>query len=283
MKITVPGNLLLFGEYVITYPGGLGIAVATEEKLIVETSPAAQLTISGNYGNESYNWTNGKPFPNPLISHIVSSLKLYPAIHIHLDSSQFYYVDGTKKGYGSSAAITIGLLYALLEGKIGNVDQLCTRALHLHRSFQGGKGSGYDIFTSCMGGVGLFTGGVLPEWKPLDPKLYDGIYLLRGSRSCNTRTAIKQLKQFESLHPIRMEKYLNTSNTLIRQLTSSLRPFHRASLLNRWINRHISQQIEWENLSVKPLGAGGEIGAALSPYQDGSKLRISSEGVQCRP
>lgn len=281
MKITIPGNLLLFGEYAITYPGGLGISAATEEKLIVTCAPATQLKISGRYGKEYFNWTKGKEYPNPLIQHIVMSLNVYPALHIDLDSSQFYYPDGTKKGFGSSAAVTIGLLYALSEGKFETIEQLRKQALKLHRDFQGGKGSGYDIFTSCMGGVGLFTGGEFPSWKSLDSVLFENIYLLRGSRSCDTRSAIKQLKQFEAANPRRIEKYLKTSNMLTRQLAHSLRPFHRASILNRWINRQISQRIEWESLSVKPLGAGGEIGAALSPYTDSKKLRISSLGVQC--
>ncbi|ADI38476.1 putative phosphomevalonate kinase [Waddlia chondrophila 2032/99] len=281
MRITVPGNMLLFGEYAITYPDGLGIAAATKEKLIIDILPASQLTISGEYGNETYRWTKGDPFPSRLIEHIVSTLNLSPSLHIHLDARQFYYPDGTKKGYGSSAAVTIGLLSALLEGQIGSIDQLAWHALQLHRSFQGGRGSGYDIYASCLGGVGLFKNSNPPEWQPLNPDLYREIYLLRGAYSCDTRSVLKELKHFETAHPLQIKKYIKTSNALIQQLSLSLRLFHRASLLNRWINRHLAQKIQWEEISVKPLGAGGEIGAALTPMEHSKPLHISLEGVQC--
>ena len=177
--------------------------------------------------------------------------------------------------------MTVGLLYALLQGRIGSMEKFAAHALQLHRSFQGGKGSGYDIYTSIMGGAGLFTGGEVPQWSPICPDLYQDIHLLRGARACRTHSALAELHSFEASEPKRLEKYLRTSNTLTQQLTHSLRSFHKASRINRWINRHLSQPIPWEDLEIKPLGAGGELGAAIGPVKQGQRLAISQRGVQC--
>lgn len=281
MRILVPGNLLLFGEYAITFPKGLGIAVATQEKLTVETKPADQLTISGTYGNQNYLWTVDEPFPNHLIEHIVTTLKRFPKLHLHIDSSEFYHPDGTKKGFGSSAATTIGLTFALMHKEIHTEDELIRIALDLHRTFQGGKGSGYDILTSCKGGAGLFQGGQTPYWKPLNPYLYRGMYLVKGETACNTRSTLDLLSQFEARYPERVQQFIKVSNQLVRRLSQSMRCFSRSIAVNHWINRNLSQTIPWGPESIKPLGAGGEIGATFTKLKGSELLRINPRGVQC--
>lgn len=282
MRILVPGNLLLFGEYAVTYPKGLGIAVATQEKLSVETKPADQLTISGIYGDTEYYWTVGDPFPNKLLEHIVTTLKRFPKLHLHIDSSEFYHPDGSKKGFGSSAATTIGLAYALMHKEIHTEDELINLTLDLHRSFQGGRGSGYDIVTSCKGGAGLFQGGQTPYWKPLNPFLYRGMYLIRGKSSCNTRSTLDQLKKFETQSPERIQQFIKVSNQLVSSLSQSMHCFSRSIVVNHWINHSLSQEIPWDPKTIKPLGAGGEIGASFSKLDGSELLRINPRGVQCQ-
>lgn len=281
MRILVPGNLLLFGEYAVSYPKGLGIAVATQEKISVETKPADQLTISGSYGNTHYYWTVGDSFPNKLLKHIVTTLKRFPKLHIHMDSSELYYPDGSKKGFGSSAATTIGLAYALIHNEIHTDNELINLTLDLHKSFQGGRGSGYDIVTSCKGGAGLFRGGLTPRWKPLNPLLYSGMYLVKGKNSCNTRTTLDQLQKFEIESPKRIQQFIRVSNQLVTRLSQSMHCFSRSIVVNHWINHHLTQEIPWGPETIKPLGAGGEIGASLEKIEGSELLRISPRGVQC--
>ena len=278
MKITVPGNLLLFGEYAITYPGGLGIAVATDAKVVVESSPADQLSISGTFGNKTYRWTEGSPFPSPLVEYIVKTLNVFPSRHIHIDSSAFYYPDGRKKGYGSSAAVTIGLACALLEP--ADKEALLAQSLKLHRGFQGGKGSGYDIYASCNGGAGLFKGGEVPTWEPLQPGLFQTLHLLRGEHPCDTRQALQHLQQFEKQKPNDFTDFLNRSNAMVNDLSHSLESFQKSIELNHWINARLPQELPWREETIKPLGAGGEIGATLSPLPDSEPLIISQDGIQ---
>jgi phosphomevalonate kinase len=283
LKFSVPGNLLLFGEYAVVYPGGLGIAIATEEKLIVEITPSKKFSISGIFAGKDYCWNAGDPFPNPLLQHIVTTLNRTPKAHIHLDSSQFYYEDGTKKGYGSSAAATIGLTYALMHEELESISELATTALELHRSLQGGRGSGYDILTSCMGGAGLFCGGECPTWTPLDTTLYQNISLVRGPNPCDSKNAVEKLTVFASKVPARFEKYMRTSNTLVAKLTHSLHSFPYSVSLNRWINRQLDLSLPWKKNDIKPLGAGGELGALLYPIPNSFPLNISTCGVQWNP
>lgn len=281
MKIVVPGNLLLFGEYAITYPGGLGIAVATKEKLTIRCKPSPKFKLTGCYGDHEYQWSEGSAFPTPLLEHILSRLNTYPNQHIHIDSSEFYYKDGTKKGLGSSAAATVGLTYALKYPVISSKEELIKHALKLHQSFQGGKGSGYDIFTSVYGGAGLFEKQRFPIWKSLNQNLYHNFYLVRGKTSCNTRASLALLEEYALKNPEKLRKFLSVSNRLVSRLTASLRLFRFAANLNYWINTQLSQSLSWKPPAIKAIGAGGELGITLDRTSSAHPLRISAMGVQC--
>ncbi len=282
MRIIVPGNLLLFGEYAVACPEGLGIAVATKEKLTVNITPSAQFKLTGRYGHHEYEWIQGSGnYPSPLLEYILKQLNTFPNQHIHIDSSEFYYPDGTKKGFGSSAAATVGLAYALKYEELFSKEELIKLALRLHQSFQKGKGSGYDIFTSVHGGAGLFTKKPFPSWKPLNQDLYSNFYLIRGNGSCNTQSSLQELENFALKNPAELRKFLSVSNRLVGKLATSLRLFSLAAKLNIRMNTRLSQNLSWKSSSIKALGAGGEIGITLDPSLSLHPLQISSQGVQC--
>ncbi len=280
MKIIVPGNLLLFGEYAITLSGGIGLAAATDTSLVIEIRPASEFILTGTFEDETYRFTKGQSYPNSLIKHILSELNHYPNLHIHIDSSAFCYQDGTKKGLGSSAAATVGLTFALLQDQLKRepklIEELFPVALRIHRTFQGGKGSGYDILTSIMGGMGVFESGTLPSWTPIDPQPYNGVSLIRGKGSCNTKNALLKLSQIDSLL---LQKFVRVSNKVVKLGTQSPHTFVHARRLNHWINHQLGIPIQWINTDIKALGAGFELGATLSGT--GEPLKISTKGVRC--
>ena len=192
--LSVPANLLLLGEYAVTEEGGLGIALAASPRACVSVEEGASLEIAGAMGPTSFAWSEGREAAPPLIEACLSETrKLLEArraaegaqgssgdparglgARIHIDSSAFFAADGSKLGFGSSAAVAVGLCAALL--RIGGLeggaleDSVFPAALAAHRRAQGGRGSGYDVAASRHGGLGLFEGGSSPRWTPLpDP------------------------------------------------------------------------------------------------------------------
>ncbi|HUX36747.1 MAG TPA: hypothetical protein VMV44_02475 [Rectinemataceae bacterium] len=189
--LSVPANLLLLGEYAVTEEGGLGIALATSPRALVSLEDGVSLEIFGKMGPSSFAWREDREAAPPLIDaclaearrHLKTKLDAagdgyrlgWPLGHegarIHIDSSAFFAADGSKLGFGSSAAVAVGLCAALL--RLGGLEgetletAIFPVALAAHRRAQGGRGSGYDVAASRHGGLGLFEGGASPRWTPL--------------------------------------------------------------------------------------------------------------------
>jgi len=233
-------------------------------------------------------------------------------IKIIIDSSNFYYDNGRKKGYGSSAAVTVGLTYLLLHhaySKTPNlVEEVFPLALGIHRSFQGGKGSGYDIATSLFGSAGLFTGGAMPSWKPIATPWMDSLFITRGDDEASTKKAVSRFNQYKEKNPEEATHFLQQSNELVEKmaactnLPSAKEAFEKGSALNRWIHEKIGVSSEGPQLyqllqnyrakgfPAKALGAGGEIAAVLMTNEDDTllgqssqlePLEISRRGLRC--
>ena len=144
MRITAPGNLLLLGEYAVLEPGGLGLALAVEKRVRIETSRSDRLVIAGTWGREEVLWTeDAGPDSSPLLTAVVEESRDWirtqrpgirgarPGIRearwegasaagasipdftqlspmgIVVDSTALFTSDGIKAGYGSSAAVAI--------------------------------------------------------------------------------------------------------------------------------------------------------------------------------
>lgn len=92
-----------------------------------------------------------------------------PRLHAVIDTSGFFAAaTGKKLGLGSSAAATLLVTATLFQaGGIDPVrmrDAVIATAIRSHRRAHGGRGSGYDIATSGLGGVVHFEGGATPRW-----------------------------------------------------------------------------------------------------------------------
>lgn len=137
-----------------------------------------------------------------LVAPKVIDSEALPPASITLDTREFFQstVGGSVKlGLGSSAALTVALTEALghwtpeVEGQAGvDLGQL----LDLHRSFQGGRGSGIDLAASFTGGVveyRLTEGGRTPTARPLE--LPEGLLLvfLWTGRSASTAGFLARL------------------------------------------------------------------------------------------
>ncbi len=198
-RLTVPGNLLLAGEYAVLEEGGLGAAVAVEPRLTVTVFPDDHWLIDGRWVGGQERWdpeSGGEPtFAGRVFLKALELLEArgdergrrwsrrVPTARIEIDSSDFFDSSGRKLGYGSSAALAAGLTAAL--ARLGDRDETLVHqmAVAAHRSAQGGAGSGYDVTVSWFGGFGLFVGGAEPTWQPSGADL-PRLALFPGPKRC---------------------------------------------------------------------------------------------------
>lgn len=181
IEARAPGKLVIVGEYAVLY-GAPGIAVA------VDVRARARLESRSGHDSELLIPDTGQRFrfhadlaaglrwegPSPgalglPLESCITTLKAHrllpqtgtlPACRIELDTAAFHGADASgqriKLGLGSSAAITVALMGALLQfvhaapQPPASLSALCREA---HRHLQGGSGSGIDISTAIAGGV----------------------------------------------------------------------------------------------------------------------------------
>jgi phosphomevalonate kinase len=307
-RLSVPGNLLLLGEYAVLEPGGLGLAIAPDRRITIEVADCDTLAIQGILGTRHTSWTEGSFEENPFVSSVVDVCKTWfrskgidaPTGSIRIDSSQFYSSKHGKLGYGSSAAVSVGLTASLLEladtPDEHGADDLFTLALEGHRRAQGGRGSGYDIATSLHGCTGLFSGGDHPKWTPVKLSWLPHIYLFQGENTVSTSNSVQRYQIWKEENPHQASDFLEESNHSVRGFasaktwTEATTHFLRCKELGLQIGKAIGVPAEIESSSsdfsgwCKALGAGNEIGALLSqsPVHDHDlqEIEIAEGGVR---
>ncbi len=142
-----------------------------------------------------------------------------PPVSITVDSASLYTPEGRKLGFGSSAAATVGTVAALLAAiDIDPVEERRFTALLAtvaHRDSQGGAGSGYDVATSCYGGVGLFTGGEWPTYRRLDPTWLPRLGVRSGEFAESTSGAIRRFRAALGDDSVNIEALLSESDRAV--------------------------------------------------------------------
>jgi phosphomevalonate kinase len=309
MRLTVPGNLLILGEYAVTEEGGLGLALAVDRMVVVESAPASRLIVEGSWGSGTFRWTTESADGSPLITAIVETWHEHLAernsgkdpegAHISVDSSAFF-TSGRKSGFGSSAAVTVGLTCALLHHSGFRGRELFRHASRLalsaHRRAQGGKGSGYDVYASLYGGFGLFVGGREPSWQSLQLPWLPPLFLFHGSASVSTPNSITFYERWKRSNPRDLRKHLNDSNRSVQAFLDAENwaqgRRHFAALKNLGlrlgeqigVSAAISAPRSLQPELCKALGAGNELAIyiAETPPDDPAvePVTVSAGGVQ---
>jgi phosphomevalonate kinase len=118
-----------------------------------------------------------------------------------LSTRAFFDAPGSKLGLGSSAALTVALTGAL-HRHLGLPQASLAELVRLHRTVQGGRGSGVDIGAAHTGGVVIYTGGDTdaPAATPvtLPPELH-WCCVFTG-RSASTPRMLAQLRDWRRDH-----------------------------------------------------------------------------------
>ncbi|MEI6385835.1 MAG: hypothetical protein WCQ50_04315 [Spirochaetota bacterium] len=229
-----------------------------------------------------------------------ASLWPFAPARIVVDSSAFFSADGSKRGLGSSAATAVALVAALLA--LGGLEDEDLRrasyplALAAHRSFQGGRGSGYDVAASCFGGLGLFTGGATPSWEALvggapgrrlSPAALPSLALFRGPKAVSSPESVGLYQAWRLAHPGAFRDFLAASQAGVLTLADTDNPAKALEALKQAARRGLElgaaigvpadfgAEGSYEGprdgggpassqLVIKALGAGNELGLKAS-------------------
>lgn len=256
IKCSVPGNLLLFGEYFITQPNNKGVCMAINTRATLSISVLPQsvkntlendivskratikniLSLESKFENHTRTWKTPhtckmfaiaeklfeeyKPvyqnqYPKENVKNSNNfNVPFIPRtnvfIHASIDTNNFFsnsLLDSsvsTKLGIGSSDASAI--LCCVLVLIINNInpfvclDILAQHASQTHFLWQDRKGSGYGIYTSIYGGMGIFTkqnqsiGQGIWENLTFPKSIY--WYLFSNNTNVSSRKAIVKFKQW---------------------------------------------------------------------------------------
>jgi phosphomevalonate kinase len=186
---SAPGKLLLLGEYaVLDGAPALVAAVDRRARAVIEShaesdirvlAPDLDIDARASVGPDgALQWDDAAAAAR---LHLVAGvLGAMPAAHregyrLTLSTRDFFDTPGTKLGLGSSAALTVALAGAL-RSHLGLPRPSLAELVRLHRTMQGGRGSGVDIAAALAGGVVVYTGGdtSVPQATPvaLPPTLH---------------------------------------------------------------------------------------------------------------
>lgn len=324
LRVSAPANLLLLGEYAVLEEGGLGLAVAPEARargvaravrasgrgsgMLADNGPPHPVSrVRGVTPAETLVW----PGDTGILGGVADRLeRVLGALHepreIEIDTRALFRADGRKRGFGSSAALTV-VLTALWSRLAGSADPGATfdedflhLAIDAHRAAQGGRGSGYDVATSVTGGFVLFTGGAVPRARRVRLPWLPPLAIFPGPDPVATGGAVARYRAWATSHPVDHATFVGRSNELVTTFicagtwAEALPVFaeYRALTVELGERIGVSARIEsapraldHPGTEAKAVGAGNELGVALLGGSTNSPaglepLKVASEGVR---
>ncbi|WPM05653.1 phosphomevalonate kinase [Borreliella sinica] len=280
INFSVPGNLLLMGEYAILEEKGLGLAIAINKRAFFsfKKSDSWRFFSKNKEIDDFFLIEDKNDFVFKMFAYLNQNcffnLERF-AYDVYIDTSNFFFNDGTKKGFGSSAVVAIGIVCGLFliynATNIFDKGEIFKYCLEAYRHSQGGIGSGYDIATSIFGGVIEFEGGFAPKCRQLDFIEFNDFYLLRGLQSVKTTASIYEYnKHRDSIldfiwkYNSEIKKLVSSVNSSKSSLISSLKIAKELGLaIGEAIGVSAALPPSFEHLQdqcdlIKALGAGNE-------------------------
>jgi len=163
---TVPGKLMIAGEYAVLAPDGCCLAVAVGQLARWRLAqPAGEAILTLQAFDKTWQWPVAAllqgQLPQGLGSFAAGALRAaaerwpatlpLPSMDLQVAGS----VGGAKLGLGTSAAVTVAVLsaWAAAQHQLTEPADLAALGRQVHHTLQNGQGSGYDVTTQAMGGV----------------------------------------------------------------------------------------------------------------------------------
>lgn len=171
LAASAPGKLVLLGEYAVL-EGAPALVLAVNRRVGVRLSPASgsaweivsptlRLDARLQLRDGAAGWIGDAPAELAWVATLLAQIPQIahaPPCRVELDSVPFYFEHAgrhEKLGLGSSAALVVALLGAL-HAHARLAPPALAEAMAVHRTIQGGRGSGIDIAASFAGGLSRF-------------------------------------------------------------------------------------------------------------------------------
>ncbi|MCL6570529.1 MAG: phosphomevalonate kinase [Bacillus sp. (in: Bacteria)] len=194
-RVTVPGKLLIAGEYAVIEPNQQAVVIAVNRYITATIEPSKQNKLSlPQFGMDNITWEDsGKEVQFSIVDQRLrfiqnsimitnqflreNSVTLYP-FHLTIDSALDDPSTGRKYGLGSSAAIVVAVVSAMLmlygeQEAPPTLAQVFKLSAIAHLKTQK-NGSGVDIAASTFGGWLVYS-SFNPKW--VGDELQEGINL----------------------------------------------------------------------------------------------------------
>ena len=284
MKAVAPGKAVLTGEYSVL-AGGPAVVLATNSfvSISLESTGSESWTFE-TLGFESVpELVSPNRLPSSSGSSLISAiLKKFGFVTLRdlsdegllpskiiTDSSSFF-LSGKKLGLGSSAAVCTASYRLLCQ--VLNREPNIKEAIDIHRTWQGGAGSGLDVAASWHGQIISFQNAesqqfyLPPEiwiefvWTGKSSTTFDHIRKFQSLNGKQNKKALESLKESSQT----TKENFHLQNLLHYQKT--LKEFDDACGLNIFSPEHnkLGTIAHQNGLAYKPCGAGGgDIGVAF--------------------
>lgn len=311
IRVEVPGKLMICGEYAVI-EGAPAILAPSHHRAIVTIDLAEEChtVISSLFPNriEHFRLTpEGTRFtPEPedqaqvaLLRCVLDSMLMHrqikadmPLCEICIDSAQFVEPSsGDKLGAGSSAAVCVALVRALLEWNCRAVNDplVFNLAAKAHSLFQNGRGSNADIATCTYGQLlcyqsskssllnwpqGLLIASIWTGASASTTHMLQRLNLWQASNSddyAQHMTAMKAIAVEVANLFFGAKSNADAIVTQVREYTSLLESMAAAADLSVFSDTHrrLADRAVAQRLVYKPSGAGGgDYGLVLTTNAD---------------
>lgn len=254
IEARAPGKLVIVGEYAVLH-GAPGISVAIDvyalARLESRSGDDSELVVPDTGERFRFHrdmagglrWVGPSPGALALpLESCIATLRAHgllphaeelPACRVELDTAAFHGKDASgqriKLGLGSSAAVTVALMGALLRlagGTLQPPDKLSALCREAHRSLQGGSGSGIDISTAVAGGVisiEFAAGSDVPQESSLSWP--DDLHMLPvwSGNSASTPAMLGRLRTYREQQPAACASHLRRLGDIASRSVSAWR------------------------------------------------------------
>jgi phosphomevalonate kinase len=241
MQVSVPGKLILFGEYAVLFGAPAAVAAIDRRAVVTLRSFAgngwevaapglvAQRARLEVEPDNTVRWHDEKlgrdafGLIDKLLRGIGESgsidLVNLPPLAVTLDTRAFFESAGgweSKLGLGSSAALTVAFVSALEAwaggSRTAKKEERLQELVDLHRGVQDGAGSGIDVAASLIGGIVRFQlagDGSVAEAAPLVlPENLRMVFVWTG-RAASTGDFLGRLRARREEAPLKVNAVLD--------------------------------------------------------------------------
>jgi phosphomevalonate kinase len=312
-QISVPGKLILLGEYaVLNEADALVMAIdrnavisikqigadhkcrltssLESESLYFQISSKGKLT---NIEARSKLVQNKMKFAlialEQICTLIIKSGKKIHPFYIHLDTTQ-YFIRSIKMGLGSSAALTVGIIRAvshytemdqrLFSGKI----ELFMFANKIHQIMQGNRGSGIDIAASVYQDTIIYNSKIPAriETVPikLDKMTIIDLYLLPiwTGVPASTPKLLTNVQEYSASHPDKYNTFIKSLSELSNQGCHACRSRNQSQFLDI-VQKFYNQLLIFSEISDIPIISDIHKKIADIVYHNGGVYKPSGAGM----